>query len=612
MTMQICAILGKRAVHIILFQPARDQRIYTKNILKLHRTLNIYRGDLHLENLIWIELLVGFLVWWTLVTVLNKAGVLKRFNISAHGPLIIWRTYRGQKFLDWIASPKSFWKALVTICLPLVMLSMVLMVLLVLLTSVLMIFSTPEPSQVNAPQNILVIPGINEFVPFVWGWLALFVGMIVHEFGHAIMSKAERIKVKSLGLLLIPVPIGAFAEIDEEEMFGTKTEGGAAEILGPMDTKAAGTGARKASSMALIRILGAGVIANILIAIIAFALLFGPVLGAIAATNSEMVVVNVAADSPAYKAGIQKNTILKSVDGINVTTPDQFNSYLKTKQGSNVTIGGMSGDRQTSYTVNVGDTRGVYILGAISGQPAEKAGLAPNYRILSINGTPVNSYADYTTYMKNSTPGQLVTVGLLDNKGNPVEKTFALGTGPEPKGYMGFTGYDLSDNTIGIVVGNFNAQNHLTWLRSLPAPTGDTLGQKILSMISGFFIIWILPVWEVTGGLMGFGVFQSDLASLFHPVGWAAPLGNGILYLALALFWIGWLNINLAIFNCLPMIPLDGGHIFREVTRTALSYVIKDTDKVDHISKTIVNVFSVVLISSLVFVMVAPYIVHGL
>lgn len=565
-----------------------------------------------MQNLIWLELLFGFIVWWTLVTVLNKAGILKRFNITAYGPLIIWRTYRGQKFLDFIASPRGFWKLLVTVCLPLVMLSMVLMLVMVLITSVYTIFSTPAPSQVNAPQNILAIPGVNEFIPFLWGWLALIVGMVVHEFGHAIMAKAERIKVKSLGLLLIPVPLGAFAEIDEEELFGTKTEGGTGEILGPMDTKAAGTGARKASSMALVRILGAGVIFNILIAIIAFALLFGPVLGAIAATNSEMVVVNVAPGSPASNAGIQKNMIIKTVDGTNVTTPEQINSYLKTRQGSSVTIGGVRGDGQVSFTVPVNDTRGVYILGSITGQPADKAGFGPNYRIVSINGTPVNSYADYSTVMKNTTPGQLVTVGVIDGNGNALEKTIALGSGPEPKGYMGFTGSDLSDNTIGIVVGPFNAQNHLNWLRSLPAPTGDTLGNKLLSMISGFFIIWILPVWEVTGGLQGFGVFQSDLASMFHPVGWAVPLGNGILYIALALFWIGWLNINLAIFNCLPMIPLDGGHIFREITRMGLGAFIKDTGKVDQISKTVVNVFSVVLISSLVFVMVAPYIVHGL
>ena len=565
-----------------------------------------------MDNLIWVELFVGFIIWWTAVTILNKAGVLKRYNISAYGPLIMWRTYRGQKFLDILASPAKFWKALITICMPLVIISMVLMLLMVLLTSVIMIFSTPVPSQVNAPQNILAIPGVNEFIPFIWGWLALIVGMVVHEFGHAIMAKAEKIKVKSLGLLLIPVPLGAFAEIDEEEMFGTKSESGTSEILGPMDTKAEGTGNRKASSMALIRILSAGVISNILIAIIAFALLFGPVLGAIAATNTEMVVLNVAQGSAADLAGIHKNTIIKSVDGTEVTTPDQLNSYLKSKQGSTVTIGGMSGDKLTSYTINVGDTRGIYILGVIPGLPAEKAGISSNDRLLSINGTTINSYADYNAYMKNTVPDQVLTLGMIDGKGTPVERTITLSSGVEPKGYMGFTGTDLSDNPLGIMVGTFNAQNHIEMLRGLPAPTGDSLGEKAMSTITGLFIIWIMPVWEVTGGMTGFNVFQSDLASLYYPVGWAEPLGGSILYIALALFWIGWLNINLAIFNCLPMIPLDGGHLFREMARKGLGYVIKDAARVDQISKTVVNIFSVVLISSLVFVMVAPYIVHGI
>jgi len=107
-------------------------------------------------------------------------------------------------------------------------------------------------------------------------------------------------------------------------------------------------------------------------------------------------------------------------------------------------------------------------------------------------------------------------------------------------------------------------------------------------------------------------VFQSDLVSLFHPIGWATPLGNGIFYLILSLFWIGWLNMTIGIFNCLPMIPLDGGHIFREITRMALGRFIKDSDKVDRISRAIVNGFAITLFSSLVFMIVAPYIVHGI
>ena len=60
------------------------------------------------------------------------------------------------------------------------------------------------------------------------------------------------------------------------------------------------------------------------------------------------------------------------------------------------------------------------------------------------------------------------------------------------------------------------------------------------------------------------------------------------------------------------MIPLDGGHIFREVARVFVGRFVKNTEKVDNISRLIVNGFSVVLISSLVFMVLAPYIVHGL
>jgi hypothetical protein len=85
--------------------------------------------------------------------------------------------------------------------------------ILVLLMAYLMIQEPPQPSNYNAPRNILLRPGLNEYIPFVWGWIALFVTMVVHEFAHGILSRVEGVRVKSMGIVTILVaPIAAFVE----------------------------------------------------------------------------------------------------------------------------------------------------------------------------------------------------------------------------------------------------------------------------------------------------------------------------------------------------------------------------------------------------------------
>lgn len=560
----------------------------------------------------WIVAVVILAAWWYAVYTLDRIGFLKKHNMTAIGPLLMWRSYRGLWMLDRFAAPKRFWKILITLGIPLIAISMVFMLLMIIFVDILMIVQTPAPGPANEPQNILAIPGLNEYIPFLWGWIALIVAMLAHELGHAIMARAENIKVGSMGLLLLGVPIGAFAELNEEEMFGTKSEGKAGEILGPMDTAPPDSGKRKAGSLQLVRILGAGVISNFIVAFIVFALLFGPVLGAIAGDDCNTVVIKVAGGSPADLAGIKSNFIINQVDGKDVSSPSQINDIIKSRHGSNVTIAGMQGSKQVSYTVPVGDARGVYILGVIDGYPGKEAGLKPNMRLLGIDGTMLDNADAYTSYMANTTAGQNVTLTVLDTDGTQKNLNLTLAAGTEKKGYIGFTGADLSDNPLGMFIGRFNAQGHLDWLKALPLPQGDGIVAGIMTMLAGWFVVLLLPLWEFTGDVRGVGIFQSDLSSLFHPVGWAAPFGNGIFYLAICLFWIGWLNFNVALFNCLPMIPLDGGHIFRELARTVIGKFVKDREKVERISKSIVNGLAITLFASLLFMFFAPYIVQWL
>ncbi|MEA1957807.1 MAG: peptidase, partial [Euryarchaeota archaeon] len=168
-----------------------------------------------------------FLIYWFIVSVLNRRGILQRYNVTAYGPILMIRTTRGQKLLEILsqgARRKTFWRAYADIGTVLVFIAMTFMFVLVLLGAYATFMVQPEPTDLHAPRNLLLIPGLNEFIPLC-AWLGFVVALVVHELSHAVLSTVEKIKVKSMGLLVALIPIGAFAEPDSEQLFGEKENG---------------------------------------------------------------------------------------------------------------------------------------------------------------------------------------------------------------------------------------------------------------------------------------------------------------------------------------------------------------------------------------------------
>ena len=170
-----------------------------------------------------------FLLYWFLVSYLDRKGILEKYNISTFGPLpiLMIRTTRGLKLLDILAHPRFYWRCFANLGILLMFAGMIAMFLVIALSDFALYTSflngnVPEPGKYNAPRNILLIPGVNEFIPFTWGVIALIVTLVVHEFAHAILCRVENIKVKSMGILYALVPVGGFAEPDEEQLFGPK------------------------------------------------------------------------------------------------------------------------------------------------------------------------------------------------------------------------------------------------------------------------------------------------------------------------------------------------------------------------------------------------------
>ncbi len=541
------------------------------------------------------------------VSYLNRKGILERHNITSYGPLLMIRTTRGLQLLDKLAVPKKAWRLFADVGIRLMFIGMFAMLLIVILSDIAMLSSLgnntmPEPNKFNEARNIFLIPGVNEFIPFTWGLIALVVTLVVHEFSHAILCRVENIRVKSMGILLALIPVGGFAEPDEKELFGTETAEKEGEKSGERIYSKAATRQQRA------RILAAGVMANFVVALIAFTLFFGPVLGAIAPIGNVMIMD---AQGEASTAGLESQMIITQINDKPVDNIIGMLEYLDTfPDGETVTLYA-SKDRITSaYDIKVGsvaeDISGVLIQDIVSESPAEAAGLQKGMRIIEMNSVPMRTVYDFRSFMNTTSAGQSVTMVLADNTSGTVELTLQLASHPDEgdeKGFLGvYTGQDENVVTrLGITIGEFPATTYLSLLQSIP---------DMLKGIAGWLILLGLPIVGFAGE--GFPGFSGMLANFYTPAGWAEPLGIGIFWIANSLLWIGWLNFYVGLFNCLPAVPLDGGHIFKDYTKAFIYRLTGNEERSLRLSAAVTATFAVLIFMSFVFMVFGPYLVHGL
>jgi membrane-associated protease RseP (regulator of RpoE activity) len=85
-------------------------------------------------------------------------------------------------------------------------------------------------------------------------------------------------------------------------------------------------------------------------------------------------------------------------------------------------------------------------------------------------------------------------------------------------------------------------------------------------------------------------------------------MSNGALHVALQLiFWIFWLNLVLAITNALPMVPFDGGHLFRDGVGSLVDRTHKNAtpERREGITNSVTRLVSYALFFILMLIMVA-------
>ncbi len=584
-----------------------------------------------------------FLLYWFFISVLDRKGILQKYNISTFGPLpiLMIKTTKGLKFLDVLARPKFYWRCFANIGILLMFAGMIAMFLVIALSDIALYTSflngnVPEPGKYNSARNIFLIPGVNEFIPFTWGIIALIVTLVVHEFSHAILCRVENIRVKSMGILFALVPVGGFAEPDDEQLFGKKDEvkkeislTATIEEIREREEEKKGnrkTGTKIPSQSELkqvtvatrtqrARILAAGVMANFTVAFIAFLLFFGPVLGAIA-PSSDAMILSINKSSPADLAGLQKDMVITQINDTKVANALDLLTYLdQVKPGDPVRIYATKEGVTSVHDLNTvsdpnNSLNGVLVGGVVEGSPAASAGIKTGMTMIRINNTKMQSLASFVNFMEKTQVNQVIEIELQPpanytgkhTENGTVVFNVQLSSNPSESKH-GFLGVKYGNNgtadcpTLGISVWMPQAGLYLEALKKIPS---------LLKGPAGWIILFSLPIYGFTGE--GFRGFSGTIMQFYHPVGWAEPLGIVIFWIANTLLWIGWLNFYVGLFNCLPAVPLDGGHVFKDYTYSLIYRLTRSEATSEKVSSSVTASFSMLILFSFLFMIFGPFI----
>jgi membrane-associated protease RseP (regulator of RpoE activity) len=250
-----------------------------------------------------------------------------RKNLDIKYILVMKRTKRFRNIIDRIAriSPK-FWKIVGTIAILTCLFFMIQGVYILFTTqpSVQFVLPTPSATGSSGPGYILI--------PF-WFWIiTIFFILVPHELSHGIMARAEKIKLKSVGLLLLAIFPGAFVEPDEKEI-------------------------KKAKAITKLRIFSMGSFANFFISALIFYLTLYLIWPLSVAPGINLM--NVTEGSPAYTSGLRAGMILTEANGKGIVpTYEEYlrgSSYLYDEIGNakpNETVAIKSDGK--SYSVKLG------------------------------------------------------------------------------------------------------------------------------------------------------------------------------------------------------------------------------------------------------------------
>jgi regulator of sigma E protease len=391
--------------------------------------------------------------------------------------------------------------------------------------------------------------------------------VVLHEFGHFIVAKLFGIRVETFSVGFGPrlfgrkwghtdyrvsaIPLGGYVKLGGDES-NAPLEGASEENIPPGEM----FNLRPRWQRILVAL--AGPVMNILTALaIPFA---GAMMYGVPATPAP-VVYYMQTNGAAQQAGLQQGDRIVSFNGMENPSWEMISGDALLSPGKPLPVVVERNGTQVPLTITPsvrsenGESAGFLdflpdygglpvLVGDVGiGSPAEAAGLKEGDRFVSIGGEEVRSSAQVTEYIRKHTNERIAIV--VDRNGQNVQLTTDE---RRIEGRLGFgvsERYPLHAATIPLAA-KYAYNSNIQILRL----TGKALGQVFTGQRS------------VRNTLSGpIGIYQAAQKSV-ERLGWDGVFGM-----------LGFLSLNLGIFNLLPIPVLDGGAIFLLLLEGVLALV---------------------------------------